>query len=329
LARICYIYREKEKNENSIELVFDTVSDEIGKMGHKVHKWYKPTSWKQTFKDIRRLRKEKFDLYHITGDVNYLWLFFPWRKTTMTIHDIGMFKNNPKTMKRCVFAFLSFMLPALFLKKITCVSELTKQDLVNILKVSPRKLQVINNPIVFDIKPAAKKFNDSCPVILQIGTGIHKNLDTLIEAVAGISCQLEIVGHPSVNLIARMNQLGITFNISNRLSNEEMVEKYRQCDLLYFVSRSEGFGLPILEAQSMGRPVLTTNTEPTKSVCGGGALLFAPDDTDGIRDGIIHLSNDAAERQRLISLGFENVKHYSREKIASDYSQFYQTYFGL
>ena len=93
--RICYIYREKEKNEHSIEYVFDTVASEMQKRGHDIYKWYKPVSWIKTFTDIRELRKQKFDIYHITGDVYYLWFFFPWSKTTMTVHDIGCWKNHP------------------------------------------------------------------------------------------------------------------------------------------------------------------------------------------------------------------------------------------
>lgn len=329
MSRICYIFREKEKNETSIELVFDAISEEIIRSGHSVAKWYKPVSWIQTFKDIRRLRKEKFDLYHITGDVNYLWMFFPWKRTTMTIHDIGMFKNNPKTFKRRLFVFLSFILPTLFLKKITCVSELTRQDLINILNINHRKIEVIDNPVVLDIKPVHKDFCDAAPIILQIGTGPHKNLEALIEAVAELPCRVEIIGSPAGHLLERMNQLGIKYNVSNRLSNEEVIEKYRQCDILYFVSRSEGFGLPILEAQSMGRPVLTANTEPTRSVCGGGALLYAPDDVAGIREGILLLINNPSERQRLVSIGFENIKRYKRDNIASLYANFYKKYFRV
>ena len=107
--RILYIYREKEKNEHSIEAVFDTVAEILKDFGHYVHKWYKPVSWRQTFREIWQLRKEGYDIYHITGDVNYLWLFFPWRKTTMTCHDIGMYKNNPKSIIRILYVFISFI----------------------------------------------------------------------------------------------------------------------------------------------------------------------------------------------------------------------------
>lgn len=329
MANICYIYREREKNETSIELVFDTVSDEVFRRGHNVFKWYKPVSWKRTFKEIRQLRRAKYDLYHITGDVNYLWLFFPWKKTTMTVHDIGMYKNNKKTIKRRLFVFVSFILPSFFLKKITCVSELTKQDLANKLGINSKRLIVINNPVVFDIEPSKKKFDETCPVILQIGTGRHKNLDSLIEAVNGLNCKIDIVGNPDNLLIERMENLNINYTVATRLSNEEILEKYRHCDILYFVSRSEGFGLPILEAQAMRRPVLTADTEPTKSVCGGGALLCSPEDIPAIRAGILTLCSNPQERERIISIGEQNVKRYDKVNIAKEYLDFYNNYFGV
>lgn len=107
----------KRKNEHSIEAVFDTVAETLKDFGHYVHKWYKPVSWRQTFREIWQLRKEGYDIYHITGDINYLWLFFPWKKTTMTCHDIGMYKNNPKSIIRILYVFISFISSAIFLKK--------------------------------------------------------------------------------------------------------------------------------------------------------------------------------------------------------------------
>lgn len=329
MARICYIFREKEKNEHSIELVFDTVTDEIARKGHQIYKWYKPVSWRKTFREIRALRKQKFDLYHITGDVNYLWLFFPWRKTTMTIHDIGMFKNNPLSMKRLVFAILSFIAPAFILKRLTCVSTLTADDLTNRLHLPSSKIRVIHNPLVLDIHPSAKDFDQAHPIILQLGTGHHKNLDTLIESVAGLSCRLEIVGNPDQSLISRMGELGIDYNISSKLTNEEIINKYRQCDILFFVSRSEGFGLPILEAQATGRPVLTGRARPMCDVAADGALLFDDDDVSGIRSGILALCKNPALRDDVVNKGFNNIKRFQRSKIADDYLAFYSENFKI
>lgn len=329
MRRICYIYREKEKNEKSIELVFDTIAKELDSPEFQIDKWYKPVGWRKTFRQIWQLRKKKYDLYHITGDVNYLWLFLPWRRTTMTIHDIGMYKNNSKTLKIRLFAYLSFFLPTFVLKHISCVSELTKQDLINLLGIKSRMIEVISNPIVLKISPSPKIFNTECPTILQIGTGWHKNLDTLIASVQGINCHLDIVGRPDQLLIERMKELSISYSISTNLSDDEVIQKYKESDILYFVSRSEGFGLPILEAQAMGRPVLTSSTEPTASICGGGALLCNPDNPEQIHTAILRIIEESSLRSELIKRGFENIKRFNSREIAQLYRNFYSTYYNI
>ena len=321
--KILYIYREKEKKEHSIEAVFDTVSTFLEKQGYEIQKWYKPVSWKKTFKDIWQLRKENFDIYHITGDVNYLWLFFPWKKTTMTCHDIGMYKNNNKTFIHYMYVLISFILSSVFLRKITAVSELTKNDLVNILHINPDKIHIIHNPISMPVLYKHKNFNKKYPTILQIGTGWHKNLEGLIEAAKNICCKIQIIGVPSDKEQQKMKDYGIDFSYCHHISTEEVVKLYEQCDILYFVSYSEGFGMPIIEAQTVGRVVMTTDTEPTKSVAGEGALLFSPNDYKSMHNGLLTLINNDELRESLISRGRINAIKYSPERIGNQYKDFY------
>lgn len=322
--RICYIYREKEKNEHSIEYVFDTVASEMQKRGHDIHKWYKPVSWIKTFTDIRELRKQNFDIYHITGDVYYLWFFFPWSKTTMTVHDIGCWKNHSFRWVILLLVVMPIFLAAWFLKGITCVSDLTKGDLENMLHIRPNKLKTIFNPLSLPVKRCDKTFNTECPRILQIGTGDHKNLIGLIEAVKGLKCKIDIVGNPTNELIEKMKQYGEEYSISYRIPLEEVIRHYEECDILYFVSRSEGFGMPIIEAQTVGRPVLTTASEPTRTVAGGAALLYSDDDYTGIREGILRIINEDKLREQLIDAGFANAANYSPKAITGQYEDFYR-----
>ena len=300
--KILYIYREKEKGEYSIEAVFDTVANSMENLGHEVYKWYKPVSWWQAFKEISQLRKQGFDVYHITGDVNYLWLFFPWAKTTMTCHDIGMYKNHAKRIVTILYVWVCFIISQWFIKKMTAVSELTKSDLVNILKISEKKIQVIPNPISLPLSRCDKTFNHECPTILQIGTGWHKNLEGLLESVRGIKCHVEIVGKPDEADMKRLNDYGVDYNISSHLSVDEIICKYQECDILYFVSRSEGFGMPIIEAQTVGRAVITTNTEPTKTVANGAAIICGSEDHTSIHDAIVKLICDVEFRKKDIPM---------------------------
>jgi glycosyltransferase involved in cell wall biosynthesis len=214
-------------------------------------------------------------------------------------------------------------------KKITVISELTKNDLINYFNISPDKIEVIENPITQQLSRSPKLFNTLKPSILQIGTGWHKNLTGLIEAVKGLSCKIEIIGHPDTKLQQKMRDYNIDYSIETNISNERVCEKYKECDILYFASFSEGFGLPIIEAQVVGRPVITSNMSPTKEVSGGAAILVNPYYSQEIREGIKKLIEDSKYRKLLIEQGINNAKRYNPISITKKYYLFYQKYFIL
>ena len=85
-----------------------------------------------------------------------------------------------------------------------------------------------------------------------------------------------------------------------------------------FPSLYEGFGLPVLEAQAMGVPLVTANNSSLPEIAGDAALLVDPTDVDAIADAMLRLSQDEALRQRLIAAGYENVKRFSWEKAAAE-----------
>lgn len=325
--KVCYIFRQKERKEYSIEAVFDTIAKNTDNT-FEISKWYKPVSWVRSIKELIKLRKEKFDCYHITGEVYYLWIFLPFRRTIMTVHDIGMYKNHPWSLKRWLFVFLGIYLPSLFHKKIVCISELTRNDLVSFLHIKESKLITIENPLTIEIQPTFKQFNKGKPIIMQIGTGDHKNLDNLILAVKGLDCQIDIIGNPSTKLIELLNTCNIDYCISTNISNEELIDHYNHCDILYFVSRSEGFGLPILEAQAAGKPVITSEEEPMKSVAGEGALFAYPEDYYRIKENIMLIIENDNLRYNLIKSGLKNIKRFEPKRISMEYQKLYTALFS-
>ena len=117
----------------------------------------------------------------------------------------------------------------------------------------------------------------------------------------------------------------IDYNVSKNLTNEEVFEKYRNCDILSFVSTYEGFGMPIVEANAIGRVVVTSNLLSMPEVAGDAAHLVDPFDIGSIRQGIVKVIKDEHYRESLIRNGYQNRKRFDVNKIANQYVEIYQS----
>jgi len=260
---------------------------------------------------------------HITGDIHYIAYLLPRRKTLLTIHDLEIVKRN-KFIKRHIILFFWFFIPIKRVKYITVISTFTKQELLKYLHVPDKKIKIVPDCIPGTIEYSPKSFDSGCPRILQIGTKKHKNVPNLIEAIKNIPCKLIIIGEMEPELIALLNWNHIQYENYYNLSYEEVIDVYRKVDLVAFLSTYEGFGLPILEAQAMGRPVITSNLASMPEVAGEGALLVNPNDVRAIRESIKFLIHDAQLRQQLIASGLENIKRFTPTAIAEKYAELYR-----
>jgi glycosyltransferase involved in cell wall biosynthesis len=97
-------------------------------------------------------------------------------------------------------------------------------------------------------------------------------------------------------------------------------------DILVFPSLFEGFGMPIIEAQAMGTPVLTSNLSSMPEVAGDGALLVNPYSVNDIKDGVLKLIEDSSYRSRLIENGFRNCQKFNSKEIANQYYELYKQF---
>ena len=268
------------------------------------------------------------DVNHITGDVHYVALLLTGSRTVLTIHDLAT-AHRLHGWRRRVFVFLWLQLPAARVAVITTISETTRRDLIQIASIDSKKIRVIHNCVSSDFNPVPVPFNCAHPRILQVGTGANKNLDRVVLALAGIPCHLRIIGSLSTDQVVALKIAGILYSSSAGLSDSQMVVEYRQADMVVFASTSEGFGLPIIEAQATGRPVVTSNISSMPEVAGLGACLVDPIDPGSIRNGIEKVIHDTAYREELIKQGFLNVERFRAKEISRQYADLYkQLYMG-
>lgn len=263
------------------------------------------------------------DINHITGDVHYLIYFLRRKRTLLTIHDCSSLERL-KGIKKKIFFLIWFWLPEKRSTLISVISDATKRELLRYLRCNPNKIRIVPDCVSSFFRPSPRMFNTKKPNILQIGTRHNKNLLRVAKALKGIPCHLMIVGELSRQQEEFLNNCNIDYSAAANISDEKLLEMYRQCDMLVFASTYEGFGLPIIEANAVGRPVITGNILSMPEVAGNAACLVDPFNVESIRDGILRVIQDAAYREQLVQNGFKNVERFKPEVVAMQYVTLYK-----
>jgi glycosyltransferase involved in cell wall biosynthesis len=262
------------------------------------------------------------DINHIAGDVHFLSYLLTKNKTLLTILDCAFTKEKggiSKSLERLLW----YVIPEKRVSYIVVISQATKDELLNVVNCDPSKIKVIYACISPKFVFSEKEFNSSMPVILQVGTGRNKNLPRLFAALQGIPCRLDIVGTLTPEQKRLLSDFRIEYTNSSNLSETEMINKYTECDLVTFVSTYEGFGMPILEANAVGRPVITGNIYSMPEVGGDAACFVDPYCVLSIKKGIKRIINDIDYRTMLINNGRNNVCRFKPEHIAICYRDIY------
>jgi glycosyltransferase involved in cell wall biosynthesis len=146
----------------------------------------------------------------------------------------------------------------------------------------------------------------------------------VVEAVSELPVTLVIIGPLNDLQRAQLTRLGVPYENHLDLGRDELRDQYRRADAVVFASTYEGFGLPIIEAQAIGRPVVTSNICSMPEAAGGAACLVNPLDVADIRRGIRRLLNDAEYCDELVSRGRTNASLYSPARIAGEYANVYR-----
>jgi glycosyltransferase involved in cell wall biosynthesis len=310
---------------HSIEELFDTIITALPPQVESSRYVMKQNSiglWKRIYNTIDAAFHQG-DVNHITGDVHYIAIFMKKRKTILTIHDLRILSSGGG-LRLAVLKFFWFVLPAMRVRYISVISEFIKQELIQKTGIDAEKILVVHDCISSDIEPSPRAFNSERPVILQIGTTPNKNLHRVIPALDGLNVTLVIIGKLTDEHTAMLSKHGIRYESFFNLPYQQVLDHYRNADMVLFASLYEGFGLPILEANAIGRPVITGNNTSLPEVAGDAALVIDAESTDAIRQAVIRLIGDPSLRAELITKGFENVKRFRPEAIGIKFETIYK-----
>jgi glycosyltransferase involved in cell wall biosynthesis len=274
--------------------------------------------------DALRARRCAGAINHVLGDVHYLTWFLPRRGSILTVHDCVSLERSEGVRRRLLWLFW-YWLPLWRVEHVTVVSEYTRQALGRWVPGAPPRVSVIPPPLPPEFAPHPAPPRGERLRLLQVGTSENKNLARVIEACSGLPVTLEIVGPLDRASASRLRELGVAHENASELHDAELLAAYRRCDALIFVSTYEGFGLPIIEAQAVGRPVITSRTCSMPEASGGAACLVDPFDVADIRRGIQRLLDDPGYGQTLVRFGYENAARYAPERVAAAYAELYRS----
>ena len=143
--KVCFIYREKRVTGFSIEEVFRNVRRELPSSVIQLE--YIVDATKSKWWNMKQVRKVEADIYHITGDCNYMAIMLPKDKSVLTIHDIGHLELTLKGVKRLVYKLLWWTLPLAKVKLVSTVSDFTNKKVLEFFKqLKPDMVRTVYNP---------------------------------------------------------------------------------------------------------------------------------------------------------------------------------------
>jgi glycosyltransferase involved in cell wall biosynthesis len=253
--------------------------------------------------------------------VNTAPLFY--KNQIVTIHDLA-FLRYPQWFSKKFYYFYKFLIPKVVKssRRIITVSEFSKKEIISILNVPEKKVEVVYNAVSekFKYDPSITKEN----YILAVSSlDPRKNFKNLILAFKKLNLKdygLIIVGSENKvfsnteikDLIKEIPNVEFT----GYVSDDKLVKLYQQAKLFVYPSLYEGFGLPPLEAMACGTPVVVSNTASLPEVCGDAAYYVNPYDVNDIAKGIEIVLKDDELQKELMQKGLKMVKLFSWEKSA-------------
>jgi len=288
------------------------------------------------------LRRYGADVFH--SPVNILPARVPCA-SVVTVHDLA-FVRYPQYFRpsRRVYQRILTQRSARSATIVVAVSESTKRDLVECMRVSPERIRVIYTGIGPDFRPvsdprtlAAFRAKHRLPerYLLYLGTlEPRKNLEQLVDSYTRLRSHdpstppLIIAGAKGwyfQPLFERVRRLGAEGAITfvGYVSREEQPLWYAGATVFIYPSLYEGFGLPVVEALACGTPTITSNVSSLPEAAGPVAIQVSPTDIGALAAAMHALLHDDEARPRVVVEGPRWAGQFTSERMAQGYRDVY------
>lgn len=286
---------------------------------------------KPLFEKFRK--KTEYDIFHHTYFADYKKK--KGTKNIITVHDFTheKFPDIFSSLDKTIEAKKSAIYNA---DGIICISQSTKNDLLNLYKIPEDKIRVIyhGNSLNYEVKEEAMFKR---PYLLYIGDRrAYKNFGFVLSAFKKSNLlrnnfSLLCFGGGKFKDAEKIliNEYGLSNLVfQTEGSDKELANAYKYATAFIYPSLYEGFGIPLLEAMHYGCPIVASGTSCFPEVAGDAALYFDPENLDDLISKTEKIINDSDIRKKLIESGKEREKKFGWDKCAEETLDFYNTVVG-
>ncbi|WP_339881137.1 glycosyltransferase family 1 protein [uncultured Algoriphagus sp.] len=295
--------------------------------------------WRSIFQGMKHC-ENRLDIFH--GLSNEIPLFKnKSTKYVVTVHDL-LFCRYPEQFNPIDVQIYKMKMArsCKVADQVIAVSEQTKKDLIDYFSIDPDKIKVVYQGVhdIFNQKlslekcaQVKEKYQLPDRYLLFVSTiDKRKNVQLILQALKerkDWETPLVVIGkHTSYMAVleAFVEENGLEEKVLflHDVSFEDLPAVYKMAHIFIYPSYFEGFGIPIIEAQRMGVPVITSTGSCFREAGGNGALYGAPDDTASLIEHI-DLLNDPNQRELMIQRGYFNIQRFDQQIISRQMMEIY------
>ena len=298
------------------------------------------------FPHILKRTLKNFDLVHICDHSNAMYTrHLGSTPNVVTCHDVLAIKSALGEVPQNVVSSTGKRLQQMILnglkaaQYIVCDSEASRADMLRVTGRPAQTSEVVYLSLSYPYQPTPHEealarldqlgFDARTPFFVHVGAAAwYKNRLGLLEIFHHLqsSCpsRLLLIGgaiEPELQAFIDQHNLESRVIRLSGVSNQDLQAAYSLAEALIYPSLQEGFGWPVIEAQSCGCPVFATGRQPMTELGGDAAIYFDPADTAGAA---AIIASALPRRDQIRSAGFENLHRFTVEQMIDRYLAVYE-----
>lgn len=295
-------------------------------------------SYWRTYSITQECTKNNISVYHgLSGEIPVG--IHKKVKTVVTIHDL-IFLRYPQLYSwfDVKIHYRKFKYAAENAHKVIAISEQTKRDIVDFLKINPEKIEVVYQGCSHafketypetDLHRVQEQYNLPEQFVLNVGTiETRKNALQIVKAITNIDITLVLIGRKTdywQEIEKYAKEKNITHKIKHltNVSQRDLAIIYQLATIMAYPSIFEGFGIPIIEALYSKTPVITTNSGVFPEAGGPNSMYINPENTEEIQHAIQELLSDEKLRISTAENGWQYAQQFNDEQIAQNLMNVY------